>query len=494
MEKPFVPEWDYAKVMSNIKRWSFSSKMDIAQAHSYKYIKADGKEQKLHLAQPDEIETFVMLAVKKEEWKNDIIQKTDFERCITAIRNYNNPKLFSLKGTEFGDTYFPLAAATQFPSQKNYFLLFFRYLAYFTFQNDEIDVQQEFLRKFRIPYVDIAAPILALWIHLVRGDEQNIGQAFLWIIEHYSSAIELLSISRENYRKELDKYNNTEFDYRYSIRPSFSWPFIEEKGVRYCPTPHLLPISATSSLLFRLTENDDNLRSLIGKNAIETYLYKTICNSGLFDEVLPEQQYAIGKVTNRTLDVLSSIDDIIVCFDSKSLTPSVSMRVLDEHGVESTKDRLVQALKQVYTHTHEKYGKEYNPLKQHLQSDRENIYGFVVVLEDPYFSMDELYRRTADALRIDTTSDEYKWLTKHIGIVEMDNLEKQLFMSSRTHFIKLIQKHVNGENTTDFWFTHTDGKHVRYLPEHAKGFLETNVFGILDKMEVDGIKSPIHKL
>lgn len=492
MENPSGLEWDYARVMTNIKRWSFASKMEMAKAHSIKYIKAKGIEQKLKMAQPDEIETFVMLAVNNVEWKKDVIQKTDFERCITAIRNYKNPKLHSLKGPDFSNAYFPLAAATQFPSQKNVFLLFFRYLAYFTFQNDEIDVQKEFLRKFRIPFVDIAAPILALWIHIVCGDGQNTRKAFLWIVEHYRTAIELLSISREGYRKELDKYNETEYNYRYSIRPSYSWPFIEEKKVLYCPTPHLLPISATSSLLFRLTDNDDGLRSLIGKNAIETYLYETIRNSGLFDEVLPEQQYTIGKVTNRTLDVLSSIDDIIVCFDSKSLTPSVSIRILDEHGIESTKDRLVHALKQVYTHTHEKYGKEYCPLMQLLHSSRDNIYGFVVVLEDPYFSLDELYRRTADALHIDITSNEYEWLTKHIGIVGIDNLEKQLFMSSRAHFVEVIQKHVKGENTTDFWFTHTDEKHSRYLPEHAKKFLNMDVYGILNRMELDGIKSPIH--
>ena len=71
------------------------------------------------------------------------------------------------------------------------------------------------------------------------------------------------------------------------------------------PLPHLLMRSVTSAMLYRITQNDNHLAELIGKEVLEPYLYRIILRSGLFDEVYPEQEYIFHRNKNRSLDVLA---------------------------------------------------------------------------------------------------------------------------------------------------------------------------------------------
>ncbi len=459
--------------------------MEMAELYSKKMMTERDSIQ----YQPDEIETFVMLAVKNKEWKKDVITFDDYRRCIEGIRHYHSPYLFNKTGDDFAYQYIQLASATQFIHQIHPYLIVSRYYSYFTHQDNSIDMKQIFYDKFGFDYQDILIPAVILWLSLILN-KSSTKKTFLWLRAHFRAAFDTLSISRDNYIKELDEHSNTQEDYRYCLRPSYSWPFIEEKNVVYCPTPHLILIAATSSLLFRITDSNDRLRERIGKNVIESYLANYARNSDLFDEVLAEQTYKKHKQELRTLDVMASINGIIVCFDSKSLSPAVSMRIFDEKGYESTKIRMVKALKQVYLHIHDRFGKDYSYLHAPLTEERENIFGFVVVLEDPYFSLKELYKAVAEELRINEYSDEYDWLTKHVGVVGMDLLEKQFAMATKQGFINCVQQHIKSGSVNDYWFTHIDGE-MKRPPDFFLQFFKNCVNPVLQEMQADGIESPI---
>ena len=51
--------------------------MEMAELYSKKMMTERDSIQ----YQPDEIETFVMLAVKNKEWKKDVITFDDYRRC-----------------------------------------------------------------------------------------------------------------------------------------------------------------------------------------------------------------------------------------------------------------------------------------------------------------------------------------------------------------------------------------------------------------------------
>lgn len=67
-------DWDYQKLCSILKRWSFDSKMKMAFFQSKALLAPemmDPEIQRNHVL-PCELETFVMLSIKNQEWKYDI--------------------------------------------------------------------------------------------------------------------------------------------------------------------------------------------------------------------------------------------------------------------------------------------------------------------------------------------------------------------------------------------------------------------------------------
>lgn len=200
----------------------------------------------------------------------------------------------------------------------------------------------------------------------------------------YVNSFDLLTLSREEYVRELDEITTDIVDYKYCLRPSYSWPFIMYNGVRYLPLPHLLIKSVTVSLMHRLTLADNDLRERIGKYVLEPYLFKLISSSDEFDEVVPEQVYWLGKKEQRTLDVMTRVGSDILCFDSKSLTPRIDIRIFSEEAYEKTKQKEVKAITQAYLHIHDKFGSEYCYLSVPVEADRSNIFALIIVSENPY--------------------------------------------------------------------------------------------------------------
>ena len=281
--------------------------------------------------------------------------------------------------------------------------LFYRFNHYFTYFDNELDMNSEFKSKFGFPHHDYLLLAQLLWFvfsvktpcpKLVSG----INRKFNKHIVNY------LSISREDYNELFLKTGLSVENCAYSLRPSYSYPFISENNHVYLPTPHLLFQAVTTSMLYRLTDKNNALREKIGKIVFEDYLEMLSRKSGIYDEIIPEQVYNVdgSKVQNRILDLLTRINDTIILFDSKSFTPKSALRLFSEDAYSKDIERLAEAVAQVYTHLTVKFVKQYYYFTYDVNNVSDNnVYGIVIVQEDPHFFMERIYNKAKEQLEKD---------------------------------------------------------------------------------------------
>lgn len=476
--------WEYSRLITNMKRWSFISKMSKANMASLELIPAKSHDPSVRrmMALPHEIETFTMLAVKEQEWQTKEITDREFNRAIDTIRSFQHPKLLAQKGKNFVKWLMMLTAATQFDSQMNPIYRINRYLTYFTYSDENIDMPAEIEKKFGLSYEKLIAPIVFLWLSFSDEDLKLSRSQFAWLIHHYKHSFDLITITRNEYRKELEEITTNEEDYIYCLRPSYSWPFVMDENIRYMPTPHLLIRSVTVSLMHRLTYGNDRLREMIGKFVLESYLYSLICKSNEFLEVLPEQEYVKGQ---KTLDVMTTVNDTIICFDSKSCTPQIGIRTFDLDAYDRTLQKIVKSYIQAYRHIRCKFGNEYKYLSVPVKQDRSNIYAVVVLADDPFFPLDEIHVAAANHLNIPIPSEEYDWLRGHVGIADVDAIEIQIL--ERNNFLDAITANSRSKNYSDYWLVEgnitQDDTMTEYMEENVTDLVST----VIDEMKTYGL-------
>ena len=426
---------EYAKLITYLKRYSFPAKMTIAQNYSRKIYNLEGlvspNELRTGVA-PWTLETFLLLSITAQEWKYDSFagcngQKV-FIKMINAIDDYQKMPTDAASSNERVNWLFAANLPVQFDVQQDERLKFFRYHYYFTFHNSTINLQKRFTEKFECDYDQYVELAQLLWIAFTN-DGFDSG-AFAKIINEFKLPVSHLLLSRQQYIRELEKFSDMPEDYIACIRPSYSYPFIEFENTLYCPLPHVLRRAVTSSMMYRLTEDDEALRRQIGKEVYENYLFSIIKGSKLFDEVIPEKDYHRQKSAAKTLDVMCRKETAYLFFDSKSFTPKRKIRLFSDEALESDIKRLADACKQVYQHIRAKFGKEYNYFECRGELCEDNIFGIVVVQEEVFILDDRVHQEAAVNLGISIDSQEYMWLCKHIGIVSLYDIERFCFTGS----------------------------------------------------------------
>lgn len=426
MDKPVL---DFNRIPSILKRYSFESKMNTAQFYSRQLMNYSGAQRySSRIPLPWEMEAFVLYSIYSKEWKYDKISSKSFWRIMNSIRNYFPPKLEKYKGTTQFLTWFKItAASTQFYSQQNYMFLFYRYNYYFSYHNDEINMNDVFINKFHHEHYDYLLMAQSLWLAMMSEPETVFSAIMPLILAYYRDHISKLAISRSEYIMQMDNYSGSFEDYLYSFRPSYSYPFIEYENHYYLPTPHLLFQSVCGSMMYRLTEGNEDLRRKIGKEVFESYLLKIIIDSNEFDQVLPEHDYEFKEEQKKTVDVMAIKDATIVLLDRKSYVPKSKLRLISEDALNDDVSRIAKAIVQVYKHTRNRIGKEYYYFeKKKDYIDFENdIFGMVIIEEDGYLPEEETYNSAALTLKLDASETE--WLRKHIFVLSLYDLEKILF-------------------------------------------------------------------
>ena len=448
---------NYNDIPRTLKRYSFVEKMNILQRWSRETMNLTGVIDKNEMGKipfPWELETLLLFSVMAQEWQQGRFTSRDrkFVEMIACIRNHRHPIVDKLKGTNALVSKLLVAmGSVQFEAQEYPYYKLYRYNWYFSFVNSKVNMPQIFQQKLGSNYKRYAVLAMSLWI-ILHGNKYKVSpELYNFILSQFPVELSHLTITREEYKNQLENITNCIDDYAYCLRPSYTYPFIREQGTVYLPLPHLLMRSVTSAMLYRITQNDNHLAELIGKEVLEPYLYRIILRSGLFDEVYPEQEYIFHRNKNRSLDVLARKESHYIFFDSKMYTPRRNLRIFDQHAFDLEINRLATNCQQVYEHIRYRFPMQYNPFHLQTEINPDDIYGLVVLREDPRIQIDYIYKKTATLLEIPFDSPEYKWLCRHVGIISLSDVEKYCFTHSN------LPDHIYGgqsrEYLTDFWLT-----------------------------------------
>lgn len=434
---------EYKKLIKILKRYSFDEKMRVCNVYSKKIINIQGKmkigSDILGQIYPWELETFLLIAIKttpeyaQGNFKGKNIRQ--FIKMINGIRDFRHPKLEEKRnGDSFVEYLLSSISLLQLEIQKENLYKLYRYNYIFNFSNKAIDIKKVFKELFKTEYEDYInfAISLTILLHIESNKNYNNFPEIYELLytKKFPVVLNTLIITLEDYKKQLDKITIKFEDYITCLRPSYTFPFIKYNSHIYLPLPHLIYRATTSSLLYRMTENNDKLREIIGKEILESYLYKILKDANVYDEIYPEKKYK--KEHNNiasTLDVMIRQNKDYLFLDSKSFTPSIGLRVFDEASFRRQTDRLAENVVQVYKNIREYFFKypTYNPFKICDHKDIDNLWGIVVLLEDCYIQRHIVYNRAAQILNIEKDSQNFQWIIDHIKIVELYDIERYSF-------------------------------------------------------------------
>ncbi|MEM5606755.1 hypothetical protein AAHB51_30250 [Bacillus cereus] len=149
--------------------------------------------------------------------------------------------------------------------------------------------------------------------------------------------------------------------------------------------------------------------------------------------------------------------DKCLMLDSKSMSPRVSLRNLNDKDVEHTVNRMVDAVIQVYEHITERFPNEYYPFDVKIDYLKENIFGAVIFNEDSYVLRDRIMNRAAEELKIIHGSEEYKYLCSNVKLMRLYELERMIFQQE-----DLLQLLTNNRQNESKWFDYS------FINDHEK--------------------------
>ena len=430
-----------------LKRYSFNEKMRMSCINSAYWI-LNKLSPEANGILPWVLETFVMISMEAYEYSDgDFRGKNDskFVKMVNAIWNSHDSiqKLHRSKEFSFTDMFFPATMLKQSLSQESISIKTYRYWTLFNNKSvplnakeiqesgdDPVYLRDKFIEKMGASYEDFL--MLGHTIELLFGVQEQksisvIPQKALnyLLLEKYPQAAKNLIISRKDYVRKQQAYTmgqDRPAAYVYSLSPSYQYPFVKEGTSLYFPLPHLLTQSVTSSLYYRLTEGDNSLRKILGKTILETYLYDLIHDSEIYDEVYPEQKYKEEHAEAYSPDVLACKDGAVLFLDSKSTVPSLGIRLWDEDAIKNNIKVTADNIKKIYKQI-ERF-KLYNPFKTEVSEQKKDYWGVIVILEESFIFRHFFYEEAAKLLNIETTSKEYRWLTHHIKVASLYEVER----------------------------------------------------------------------
>lgn len=431
----------YEDLPKHIRRYSFKSKMMVCfQRSSFLYpLMLEKAFEKIRNREiPEELETIAMFSLFFDEWDGPAkpITGKEYDSIIQAVRDLQNPHLYSVNEDKtFLEKLFPSIGGNQFWWQGPKWNVYFRFYSYFSMNTKSLNMKQIFQSFYQIDFerfVQFAwmmgayCEMISSWKYQIATTVEEKQRHFNRICEYYSDVVILLSNTREQDQKAIKASINDIYDLSVCLRPLATYPFVDYEGEKYLPIIYMIRPAVTESLMYRIVDSDNSIKSALHE-VYEKYLFEILQNCGQFDEVFSEFEY--GKEHKKTLDVLARSGNIFLLLDSKSFTPKKDLRIYDDTARSSDIKRIAEAIKQVYKHVSKEFGNYYNPFSTKV-TDRNNVYGLVVVQSDAYIISYQYYDEAAKILNILPESDEYCWLCHHVVVISLNILENYLFTST----------------------------------------------------------------
>ena len=430
------------RFFQKLKHYPFSEKMLICRSYALNLMQYDHLEILENMKTsplPWELEAFAELSILSEEepsthslWKDQSI----FNDIVNYARNYMHPYLKSKIGTEeFANEYIMVVSMLQFKAQENIIDRLFRYDFFWNYSCNELDMSSVFKKKFDgLEYDDFEKlAFLIYFFHqkeFYKASPETCREIFLFLASKYHACIEQLKFKRSEFISMQNEKNHGDINNAiYGFNYLFSYPFIEDGKLTYLPLPYLLIDAVTESLLTRATFDDSRLREKIGKYVAQSYIETILKSKRMYDEVVPEIKYSIGKNTIDSPDVQVRKQDYFCFIDTKLSTPKLSLRQFCNEDEITTIDRYASNICQLYNRINEFVDEKFYPFFEHVSIARDKIWGIVVLLEYPFISKRKIYERVFEKLGIPEDSSEASFIKTNIKLTDFRDIEKIAFPS-----------------------------------------------------------------
>lgn len=346
-----------------------------------------------------------------------------------------------------------LMALQQFPSQDSFLIKLYRYHYIFSFENEKIDMNKLFVQRFECDFINYARFAYILSVFTGVEMQNKLGKDFCKYIVSKALTDSIvkknLSITKENYKKEiLSFYKGKLEECYYGIKLQSLFPLIENDNCTYIPSPYLTIAAVTDSIFNRLTENDNDLRSIIGKEVIEEYLYTIYSQLSSVTYITRELQYGNDKLSP---DVIVGEGDECIFFDTKLKTPSLKLRQFDDTMLEKEIGIYAKNIKQLYDRICDYLSGLYS-LDQPY--DKKHIFGVSVVFDDSYLPRRKIYDLAFTLIKKDNPSisqDDLNFIHSRIKIIPLKDIENRV-IRNRSVLPLLRQQALNKDHWDDYQF------------------------------------------
>lgn len=272
---------DFLKILG---RYTLDSKMLVCQKYSSRIMSrsmVDLNKACEENIMPWEIEAFAAYSIVYDnDCASEELDGKTFAETITLIRNYWHEGLTAAEESgDYPEFFMMISALQQFPVQGVFIQKLYRYHYFFTFQNSNLDMRKVLFDKMGVAYEQLEELAFLVFYGFSQEVQDKLEESTIQkILEKAFSdtdAVRLLSIEKDDYKKELfSLYKDNIIDQYYGLKIQYLYPFISGKDFTYIPSPYLVVNAVTKSMLNRVTFRDNKLRRAIGKEVIESYLYK----------------------------------------------------------------------------------------------------------------------------------------------------------------------------------------------------------------------------
>jgi len=312
----------------------------------------------------------------------------------------------------------------QMQGQKVYSNLYYRYNYMYNFKNKIVDMNFEFRRKFKLhfnSYLDFC-----LLISTFKDTESK--EPLKWFYNKINCDLKVVF---DNLKATRSKFIETfrvvstqidEFSF-FNLNLLLQFPLIEYIDEVYCPWYPYIPYAITESLMYRLTQNNNDLRTKIGKEVLESYVYHLLDNSVYSAELNKTCEIIYDKQHKHTSDIIISKGEEVLLIEIKFISQSLSLRELNDETIETYSMKLAQGFAQLKKNI-DLF--EASRFKDEIGIDCTTAKGVLLTYDEYYFHREEIYVNAVNLLSNQGIITNTQDLQKQVLIVSLSNFENIL--------------------------------------------------------------------
>ena len=422
-----------------------------------------------------ELELIAMLSVVTDNKANYPVIPNERRWLYDAVnvirgQNYLSP-LFESVGA--------LGAITgilfmQSQGQKIYSNLYYRYDFIYNYANENINMVEIFMSFFGVKFQSF----LDLCFLTATYKEFDKANGLKWFYSRLSddlkTAFHHLLIDRNGFKELYNQISrNHEIYSFFDLNLLLKYPFIEYNENIYCPWFPYIPYACTENLMFIITKDDNDLRSLIGKNVIEAYVFNLFDKTEYSKNLKKHREIIYGKEHHHTSDIILSKDNHVLLVEIKFMNQSLKLRDLSEIEIDTFSERLAKGFAQLTKNIHSFVDGEFN---EKLDIKCSSAKGILLTYDSYYFHREKIYNKAISILEsegIITTLDDLK---SKVLLMSLTNLESILtridddFITYTDSLFKLPTSWLDMHYGTDEYAPEIDG--IPDIEEHLNKLLD----------------------